>query len=977
MTGQVFTDQTGKFVVPSTAGHNYVMILYDYDGNSINSQPMKSRTAQEHVKAYQALHTMLVKRGLRPKLQRLDNECSTLLKEFFDDEAVDFQLTPAGDHRRNNAERAIRTWKNHFIAILSGCDPDFPLALWHLLLPQTDMTLNMLRTSRINPRLSAYEQLQGRFNFDRTPLGPLGTKVIAHERPEDRGSWAPHGVDGWYTGPAMDHYRQYKVWVTDTRAERVSQTLVWFPKWVPLPRNTSNDYATIAALELVRALKNPSAGGPLPPLPDEQLEAMLKLAEIFHRHSTSTKMDDVSAQRVAKNPESAPQQPTRATYANSTKKKQPPPYEPQHHHKTRFRTKYFKAMANAIEKIQAKATNFGAIYCGEHQHERLPRPAPDIMEAHAVIDPLTGAAQEYRHLIKGPDAARWALGNDREIGRLTDGRVGGDDIKGTNTMEFIHWSQLPAGRKATYLRVVADYRPQKADPYRVRWTVGGDKIDYPGVVATPTADMQVAKLLFNSTISTPGAKFMCLDVKDFYLNTPMDRPEYMWVPITLLSQEVQDKYELADKIKDGRVLVEITKGMYGLPQAGRLAYDKLKAHLAPYGYHPAARTPGLWTHDTRRTVFTLCVDDFGIRYSSQDDAQHLINAIQSEYKTTIDWSGSLYCGITLDWNYEQGYVDLSMPGYVKNALVKFRHCLPDTLQHAPSHYTAPIYGSKVQYETTDTTAPLDADGTSFIQQISGTFLFYARAVDPTMRHALSSLSQQQAAPTESTQQEALHFLDYAASHPDATIRYRASDMVLAIHSDASYLSEPQARSRAGGHFWLTDMPSDPLRQPQSTDAPLHQNGPVHTECRIMKHVLASAAEAECGALHHNASEACGIRTALHEMGHPQPPTSIQVDNSTAAGIANQTVKQRRSKSNDMKFYWIQDRILQDQFRVFWNKGLLNLADYFTKHHPIKHHREMRKVYLQTCAEVHFARAFQLTPATASEGVLIPGFLPQS
>ena len=93
------------------------------------------------------------------------------------------------------------------------------------------------------------------------------------------------------------------------------------------------------------------------------------------------------------------------------------------------------------------------------------------------------------------------------------------------------------------------------------------------------------------------------------------------------------------------------------------------------------------------------------------------------------------------------------------------------------------------------------------------------------------------------------------------------------------------------------------------------------------------------------------------MGYPQPPTSIQVDNSTAAGIANKTVKQRRYKSNNMKFYWIQDRILQDQFRVFWNKGLLNLGDYFTKHHPSKHHQDMRKVYLQVHAEVHFARAF--------------------
>jgi hypothetical protein len=451
------------------------------------------------------------------------------------------------------------------------------------------------------------------------------------------------------------------------------------------------------------------------------------------------------------------------------------------------------------------------------------------MEAHAVINPLTGASEEYRHLIKGPDAIRWALANDKEIGRLTDGRVGGDEIKGTDTMTFIHWSQKPTDRKATYLRVVADYRPQKDDPYRVRWTVGGDKIDYPGAVTTPTADMQVTKLLFNSTISTPGAKFMCLDVKDFYLNTPMDRPEYMWVPITLLSPEVQAKYDLTDKIKDGRVMVEINKGMYGLPQAGRLAYDKLKTHLKPYGYTPAARTPGLWTHHTRRTVFTLCVNDFGIKYSSTEDAEHLIDAIQTGYKTTIDWSGNLYCGITLNWNYERGYVDLSMPGYVDNALIKFRHLMPTRLQHSPSHYTAPVYGSTApQYKTSDTSAALDKDGTTFIQQVAGTFLFYARAVDPTMRHALSSLAQQQAAPTNKTKLEALHLLDYAASHPDATIRYYSSDMVLAIHSDASYLSEPKARSRAAGHFWLTDMPVDPLRQPQSTNAPLRQNGPVHT-----------------------------------------------------------------------------------------------------------------------------------------------------
>ena len=109
LTGQVFADQTGKFVVPSTAGHNYVMVLYNRDSNAILSQAMKSRNAQEHVKAYKTLHTVLVKRGLRPKLQQLNIECSNLLREFFEYDSVDFQLTPAGDHRRNTAKRAIHT----------------------------------------------------------------------------------------------------------------------------------------------------------------------------------------------------------------------------------------------------------------------------------------------------------------------------------------------------------------------------------------------------------------------------------------------------------------------------------------------------------------------------------------------------------------------------------------------------------------------------------------------------------------------------------------------------------------------------------------------------------------------------------------------------------------------------------------------------------------------------------------------------
>jgi len=194
--------------------------------------------------------------------------------------------------------------------------------------------------------------------------------------------------------------------------------------------------------------------------------------------------------------------------------------------------------------------------------------------ANSVIDPNTGASLEYRHLIKGPDAKQWQQANMIEINQLTDGRL----IKGstgTKTISFIARSKLPKHKKATYLRVVSNYRPSKADPYRVRWTVGGNKIEYAGDTSTPTANLTTAKLVFNSVVSTPNAEFATGDISDFYLFTNMDESEYMWIPIQFLNPEVMAAYELEDLIIDGRVLAEISKGMYGLPQAGRLAYDQL------------------------------------------------------------------------------------------------------------------------------------------------------------------------------------------------------------------------------------------------------------------------------------------------------------------------------------------------------------------------------------------------------------------
>ncbi len=199
---------------------------------------------------------------------------------------------------------------------------------------------------------------------------------------------------------------------------------------------------------------------------------------------------------------------------------------------------------------------------------------------------------------------------------------------------------------------------------------------------------------------------------------------------------------------------------------------------------------------------------------------------------------------------------------------------------------------------------------------------------------LSALASQQTKPTTETMKRIKQFLDYAATQEPAVLTYRKSDMVLAIHSNASYLSEEKARSRAGGHHFLSENVAHPPN-----------NGAIHNVAEIIKAVMSSAAEAELGSLYINARKGVQERQILTEMGHPQPPTPIQVDNSTAESIINNRVQPNRTKAMDMRFHWLHDRETQKQFRIYWRPGPTNLGDYWTKHHPPSHHQNMRPEFL--------------------------------
>jgi hypothetical protein len=217
------------------------MILYDCDSNAILAQHIKDCTAPELLKAFQFMEQELVARGLEPRLMKLDNEASKLLKDYMYQQDITFQLVPPYSHILNSAEQAIRSFKYHLIAGLCSTDKSSPMHLWDRILPQAVMALNMLRTSRINPKLLAATHIFGQYDFNRATMAPPETRIIARETPGRRRPWAPNGQDGWYIGPTLEYYRCYTVYIMKTRSNRTLDTVEFFPHKLTLPFPSSQD----------------------------------------------------------------------------------------------------------------------------------------------------------------------------------------------------------------------------------------------------------------------------------------------------------------------------------------------------------------------------------------------------------------------------------------------------------------------------------------------------------------------------------------------------------------------------------------------------------------------------------------------------------------------------------------------------------------------------------------------------------------
>ncbi len=252
------------------------------------------------------------------------------------------------------------------------------------------------------------------------------------------------------------------------------------------------------------------------------------------------------------------------------------------------------------------------------------------------------------------------------------------------------------------------------------------------------------------------------------------------------------------------------------------------------------------------------------------------------YTLVKDWTGDLYCGIKLRWDYDNQTVDISMLRYIQKKLQEYEHIRSKKLQHCPYLPEPKQYGSETQRPLPeDESKLLDKQGKKSIQKIVGSILYYARAIDMMVLMALSTIGMSQAHPTDNTMARCVQLFDYLATHADAKIRYYSLDIIMNIHLDVSYLSKSKARSIACGHFIMGWKPVD--------GEPIKLNGAFYTNSVILKTVIASAAEAKLEALFHNCQDSIIFRQTLSDMGQPQPKTPIHCNNVMAVGIGNNTI----------------------------------------------------------------------------------------
>ena len=321
----IFTDDTGRFTPKARSGNQYIMVGLHSESNAILVRAFPSKHDTHRIAAYKDMYARLVTQHATPDVHILDNEASKAFLQAITNNRCKYQLVPPHVHRRNRAERAIRTFKDHFLSILAGVAPTFPKDRWDLLLPQAELTLNLLRPSN-NPTLSAWESLFGPYNFDATPMGPAGCRVLIHNKAAIRRSWDNRCHDGFFIGPALQHYRCYRVLNQHSGAVTITDAVKFRHHNLPSPELSPEDKLLHAVQAIQHTLARTSSA-----TNDEQLAAIDTLRQILHGYKQTNRDSQLPGVPMAAHQHPRPGVPDTTTHPSPGVPRgtpQPPPLAP-------------------------------------------------------------------------------------------------------------------------------------------------------------------------------------------------------------------------------------------------------------------------------------------------------------------------------------------------------------------------------------------------------------------------------------------------------------------------------------------------------------------------------------------------------------------------------------------------------------------------------------------------------------------------
>ena len=603
-------DLSGKLPITSRSGYNYVLIMYNVDTNYIKAIPQKSRDAAEYIRVYNNALDFWKSHSITPQFVRIDNETSQDLEKYLraQETPITIEKCPPGMHRTSGAERHMRTWKNHFLSTLITCDDDFPLDLWDELLPQMEITLNCLRESPLSPTISAWEHVhQQKYNFSSHPLVPPGMKICIFDNPTERASFAPHCHTGFYLGPALDHYRCYRVYTITTRARRITDTIGFLPDDEFFQPCTALNDAVQTAIDILgkftpmaEAIHSPEIATSIDTIMEnlQNIKATLNIDDLIAPPGFDPLLPIIEGAEVVPiregveqaqqiiQPQPFPMLPLQPQATGPNSLLMPPVRTRQQHRRS-------NEVAASTTVISTSRLTEIATLMTKHIHDEQQRQhyahSTVFADAHAMDEnnkPLT-----HRSAIRGPEADLWHIQESKELRKLLS------PLKSqqTGTVKFIKWSQKPINKKALYYnpQVKVKIKENIVDR-RVRGTIGGNISDYSGPRESWTAELETVKLLLNAGVSE-SAQFAIFDIKDFYLGTPLNEPEFMFITKAQMPKDIQEEFKSSiDWNSAGQALLQCDYALYGLPHAGRLSASKVNTLLAKHGYLQCPNTQNLF-----------------------------------------------------------------------------------------------------------------------------------------------------------------------------------------------------------------------------------------------------------------------------------------------------------------------------------------------------------------------------------------------